>query len=48
MSDARVTDIVDRVPNTYNTDERWVVKKIRSEYVNRGQKMKGQPDGEVQ
>jgi hypothetical protein len=32
MSDARVAlaNIVDRVPNTYNIIERWVVKKMRS------------------
>jgi hypothetical protein len=37
MLDARITlvDIVDRVPNTYDTDEGWVVKKMRSKYVNR-------------
>ncbi len=37
MSDARITlvDIVDRVPDTYNTNERWIVKKMRLEYVNR-------------
>ncbi len=31
MSDARITlvDIVDRVPDTYNTNERWIVKKMR-------------------
>jgi hypothetical protein len=28
MSDAKITllDIVDRVPNIYNTNERWVIK----------------------
>jgi hypothetical protein len=37
MSNARVvlTYIVDRVPNTYNTNEGWVVKKMKPEYVNR-------------
>jgi len=37
MSNTRVavTDIVDRVPNTYNTNERWVVKKMKLEYVNK-------------
>jgi hypothetical protein len=37
MLDARITlaNIVDRVPNTYNINERWVVKKMKSEYVNR-------------
>jgi hypothetical protein len=37
MSNARVTlvDIANRVPNTYNTNERWVVKKMRSKYVNK-------------
>jgi hypothetical protein len=36
MSNAKVTlvNIVDRVPNTYNTNERWVVKKMRSEDAN--------------
>ncbi len=29
-----LTILVDRVPDTYNTNERWVVKKMRSEYVN--------------
>ncbi len=37
MSNAKVvlTYIVDRVPNTYNTNEGWVVKKMKPEYVNR-------------
>jgi hypothetical protein len=37
MSDAWVTsvDITDRVPNTYNNNERWVVKKMRSKYANK-------------
>jgi hypothetical protein len=36
MSDAKVAlaNIVDRVPNTYNTSERWVVKKMKLEYAN--------------
>jgi hypothetical protein len=36
MSDAKVAlaNIVDRVPNTYNTNERWVVKKMKLEYAN--------------
>jgi hypothetical protein len=35
MSDARVAlaNIVDRVPNIYNTNEGWVVKKMRSKYL---------------
>ncbi len=37
MLDARVTllDIVDRVQDTYNTNEGWVVKKMKLEHVNR-------------
>jgi hypothetical protein len=37
MSNARMalTDIADKVPNTYNTNEGWIVKKMRSEYANR-------------
>jgi hypothetical protein len=37
MLDARVAlaDITDKVPNTYNTNERWVVKKMKLKYVNR-------------
>jgi hypothetical protein len=37
MFDAKVTlvDIANRIPNIYNTNEGWVVKKTRSEYVNR-------------
>jgi hypothetical protein len=36
MSDAKVAlaNIADRVPNTYNTNERWVVKKMKLEYAN--------------
>ncbi len=32
MSNAKValTHIVDKVPDTYNTNEAWVVKKMRS------------------
>ncbi len=37
MFDARITlaNIANRVPNTYNTNERWVVKKMKSKYANR-------------
>jgi hypothetical protein len=37
MSNARIALVekVNKVLNTYNTNERWVVKKMRSEYVNR-------------
>ncbi len=37
MFDARITlaKLVDRVHDTYNTNERWVVKKMTSEYANR-------------
>jgi hypothetical protein len=37
MSNARVTlaKIANRVLNTYNTYERWVVKKMRSKYANK-------------
>jgi hypothetical protein len=37
MFNAKVTltDITNRVFDTYNTNERWVVKKMRSEYANR-------------
>jgi len=37
MSDAIVTlaEITNRVPNICNTNERWVVKKMRLEYANR-------------
>jgi hypothetical protein len=37
MLDAKVAlvNIADKVSNTYNTNERWVVKKTRSKYVNR-------------
>jgi hypothetical protein len=30
-----LADIVDRVLDTYNTNERWVVKKMKPKYVNR-------------
>jgi hypothetical protein len=35
MSNARIAlaNIVDRVPNIYNTNEGWVVKKMRSKYL---------------
>jgi hypothetical protein len=37
MLNAKVAliDIVDRVPDTYNANEEWVVKKMKSKYVNR-------------
>jgi hypothetical protein len=37
MSDVKVAlaDIVDRVLDIYNTNEGWLVKKMRSKYVNR-------------
>jgi hypothetical protein len=37
MSDVRVTlaNIASKIPGIYNTNERWVVKKMRSEYANR-------------
>jgi hypothetical protein len=37
MSNAKVAlvDIADKVLDTYNTNERWVVKKMRSKYANR-------------
>jgi len=37
MLNARVAlaNIVDKVPNTYKTNEGWVVKKMRSKYANR-------------
>jgi hypothetical protein len=37
MFDARITlaNIANRVPNTYNTNERWVVKKMKSKYANK-------------
>jgi hypothetical protein len=36
MSNAKVAlaNIADRVPNTYNTNERWDVKKMKLEYAN--------------
>jgi hypothetical protein len=37
MSNAEVTlaNIADRVLNTYNTNEGWVVRKMRLKYVNK-------------
>jgi hypothetical protein len=37
MSNAKVApvNIVNRVPDTYNTNECWVVKKMKLEYVNK-------------
>ncbi len=37
ISDAKValTNIVDKVPDRYNTNEGWVVKKMKPKYVNR-------------
>jgi len=37
MSDAIITlvNIIDRVLDTYNTNEGWVVKKMRLKYANR-------------
>jgi len=37
MFDAIVAleNIVDKVPNTYNTNEGWVVKKMKSKYANK-------------
>jgi hypothetical protein len=37
MLDVRVAlvDIANKTPNTYNINERWVVKKIISKYVNK-------------
>jgi hypothetical protein len=36
MSNVRIAlaEIVDRIPNTYNINEGWVVKKMRSKYFN--------------
>jgi hypothetical protein len=36
MSNVKITlaDIIDKVPNTYNTNEGWVVKKMMLKYVN--------------
>jgi len=36
MLNAKVTllDIIVRISNTYNINERWVVKKMKSKYVN--------------
>jgi hypothetical protein len=37
MSDARVAlvDTTNRILDTYNTNEGWVIKKMKSEYANR-------------
>jgi hypothetical protein len=37
MSNAKVTlaDKVDKVPNSYNIDEGWVLKKMKLEVVNK-------------
>jgi predicted nucleotidyltransferase len=37
MSNAKVAlvEIIDRVPNMYSTNERWVVKKMKLEYANK-------------
>jgi len=37
MSDVRIAlaEITDRILDIYNTNERWVVKKMRSRYANR-------------
>jgi hypothetical protein len=37
MSNAKVTliDIADKVLDIYNTNEGWVVKKMRSKYANK-------------
>jgi hypothetical protein len=37
MSNAKIAlvDIADGVPNTYNTNEGWVFKKMKSKYINR-------------
>jgi Holliday junction resolvase RusA-like endonuclease len=32
---ATLIDIIDRVPYTYNTNEGWVVKKMKPKHVNR-------------
>jgi hypothetical protein len=32
---ATLVDITNRIPNTYNTNEGWVVKKMKSKYINR-------------
>jgi hypothetical protein len=36
MSDGKVTlaKITNKVPDTYNTNEGWVLKKMRSKYAN--------------
>jgi hypothetical protein len=30
-----MVDIIDKVPDTYNTNEGWVVKKMKSKYANK-------------
>jgi hypothetical protein len=37
MSDVRVAlaELTDKILDIYNTNERWVVKKMRSRYANR-------------
>jgi hypothetical protein len=37
MSNAKVAlvNIADKVLDTYNTNERWVIKKMKSEYANK-------------
>jgi hypothetical protein len=37
MSNVKIIllDVADKVPCTYNTNERWVVEKVKPEYVNR-------------
>jgi hypothetical protein len=30
-----LVNIADRIPNIYNTNEGWVVKKMRSKYANK-------------
>jgi hypothetical protein len=37
MSDVKIplANIVDKVPDTYNTNEGWVVKKMKSKFVNK-------------
>jgi hypothetical protein len=37
MFNAKVAlvDIANRVPNTYNTNEGWIFKKMKSKYANR-------------
>jgi hypothetical protein len=37
LSNAKVSlvELADRIPDTYNTNEWWVVKKMKLEYANR-------------